>query len=134
MGLGFLALANDMAVEEARKYIEGKNGDLYFDYVKGRPLKIDLSDDIVNTRFYDRDQGQGLAAKVIADLRNNIIKSTGLEPKPQNEFEQFALDYKEGKFPNKDLDEAMQEQNIDSGIRIIGATVDNDYNISFTEY
>lgn len=35
----------------------GKN--LYFDYVKGRPLKVDLSEDEMDTFLYNRDHGRG---------------------------------------------------------------------------
>ena len=42
---------------------------LYFDYVKGRPLKIDLSGDEMDTHLYNRDQGDGAAEKIVASLR-----------------------------------------------------------------
>lgn len=43
---------------------------LYFDYVKGRPLKIDLSGDELETSLYNRDQGDGAAEKIVAALRS----------------------------------------------------------------
>jgi len=42
---------------------------LYFDYVRGRPIKCDLSGDTLDPRLYDRDQGAGAAARVVASLR-----------------------------------------------------------------
>jgi hypothetical protein len=42
---------------------------LKFDYVKGRPLKIDLSGDEMETWLYNRDQGDGAAEKIVAKLR-----------------------------------------------------------------
>lgn len=37
----------------------------YFDYLKGRVLKIDLSGDELNFRLYDRDNGQGAGARAV---------------------------------------------------------------------
>lgn len=42
---------------------------LTFDYVKGRPLKINLSGDEMDTWLYNRDQGDGAAEKIVAKLR-----------------------------------------------------------------
>jgi hypothetical protein len=42
---------------------------LYFDYVKGRPLKIDLSGDEMDTYLYNRDQGNDAAERIVAELR-----------------------------------------------------------------
>jgi hypothetical protein len=45
----------------------------YFDYLKGRVMKIDFSSDIeFNERLYDRDNGQGAAKAVIDSLRDKI--------------------------------------------------------------
>lgn len=41
----------------------------YFDYVKGRPLKIDLSKDTLRVGLYDRDQGEGQGRAIIDSLR-----------------------------------------------------------------
>jgi hypothetical protein len=65
-----------ITVEEAQKLIDedrehdGWSGrHLYFDYVKGRPIKCDLSKEVLDTRLYDRDNGQGAGAEVVARLR-----------------------------------------------------------------
>lgn len=42
---------------------------MYFDYVKGRPLKIDLSGDELETALYNRDQGDGAAERIVEGLR-----------------------------------------------------------------
>lgn len=42
---------------------------MYFDYVKGRPLKIDLSGDEMETWLYNRDQGENAAEQIVAKLR-----------------------------------------------------------------
>lgn len=49
--------------------IESSRRILYFDYVKGRPIKCDLSGDTLDTRLYDRDQGPGAGERVVAKLR-----------------------------------------------------------------
>ena len=33
----------------------------YFDYLRGRVMKVDLSGDTLSTRLYDRDNGAGAA-------------------------------------------------------------------------
>lgn len=40
----------------------------YFDYVKGRVMKVNLSGDTLDPRLYDRDNGPGAAQKVIETL------------------------------------------------------------------
>jgi hypothetical protein len=84
MGSGFLqAIPGDMTVEQARKEIEsgddssrmfGKNRcgnrELYFDYLRGRPLKSDISGDTFDPWGYDRDNGgKGAAARIVEALR-----------------------------------------------------------------
>jgi len=44
---------------------------LYFDYLYGRALKIDLSEDDLFTGLYNRDNGQGAAERIIEELRKN---------------------------------------------------------------
>ena len=64
LGLGFLhADSADMTKEEAGKLLD--EGQTYFDYLKGRVMKVDLSKDEFDPRLYDRDNGQGAAAKAI---------------------------------------------------------------------
>lgn len=46
-----------------------RGSSLYFDYVKGRPLKINLEGDELETSLYNRDQGDGAAERIIAELR-----------------------------------------------------------------
>lgn len=80
MGMGFLqAKPGDMTIEQAREQIgigdDGKrmfgahsSRDLYFDYVWGRPLKIDISGDTMRTDLYDRDNGQGACERIVKSL------------------------------------------------------------------
>lgn len=46
--------------------------DLYFDYVLGRVLKVDLSGDSFDPRLYDRDNGEGAALRTINALKQEI--------------------------------------------------------------
>ncbi len=85
VGMGHLqAVAGEMTTEHARKVIDGHGDDtermfpgvrggdrtLIFDYLFGRPLKLDLSKDSFNPWGFDRDNGgNGTAAKIIARLR-----------------------------------------------------------------
>jgi hypothetical protein len=67
LGLGMLHFDPEpMTVDEAREMI-GKY--LNFDYVKGRPLKVSLDGDELDTRLYDRDQGQGKGERIVNALR-----------------------------------------------------------------
>jgi hypothetical protein len=65
-GLGFLHFdPKPMTVEEARQILA--TGQTYFDYVKGRVMKVGLSGDWLDTQMYDRDNGPGAAEFAILD-------------------------------------------------------------------
>ena len=68
--LGAQTGAKSMSIGEAEALIENVRPHLYFDYVSGRLLKVDLSDDdSFDSRLYDRDYGDGAAERAIAPLR-----------------------------------------------------------------
>lgn len=72
-GMGFIHSrgAEGMTVAEAQKELEdAKDGGYYFDYLHGRVMKISLKGDHLDTWGYDRDNGQGAAARAIADLQS----------------------------------------------------------------
>lgn len=46
----------------------------YFDYVRGRVMKVDLSGDELNPALYDRDTGEGAAAVALEALRIGQIQ------------------------------------------------------------
>ncbi len=79
LGMGFLQdNGKPMTKEEAQEWIDkGRGHDmglvsrtaLSFDYVKGRPIKSNISGDEFDPWGYDRDQGEGAAEKAIASLR-----------------------------------------------------------------
>lgn len=80
-GMGFLHYdPTPMTTEDASTYLEvgddltqwfGSQGSkrLYFDYLKGRVMKVDISGDTLDTWGYDRDNGQGAAKRAIDAIR-----------------------------------------------------------------
>ena len=69
-GLGFFHSTPDaMRTEEAQAPLD--SGQSYFDYLKGRVMKIDLSGDDLKTWLYDRDNGQGAAAEALKEVIQN---------------------------------------------------------------
>ena len=68
LGLGRLHFTpEDMKVEEAAELLESQT---YFDYLKGRVMKVELRDENeFGESMYDRDNGAGAAQRVIDSLR-----------------------------------------------------------------
>ena len=64
--------AQTKAVEEARKILDA--GQTYFDYLKGRVMKIDLSRDEVDTQLYNRDNGPGAAERALERFMDEITR------------------------------------------------------------
>lgn len=68
MGIGMLQYdPTPMTTEIARKILEKTQS---FDYLKGRPLKINLEENIISVYGYNHDNAKGLAQKVISSCRN----------------------------------------------------------------
>ena len=67
-GMGFLDPkgAKAMTVEDARSIID--SGDLDFDYLHGRVMKIGLGGDKLDPWLYDRDNGEGAALGAVKHL------------------------------------------------------------------
>lgn len=67
-GMGFFNHrgAESMSEADAEKAIAASG--LYFDYLFGRVMKVDLEGDQLDPWLYDRDNGQGAAARALADL------------------------------------------------------------------
>jgi hypothetical protein len=66
-GLGLLHYKPEpMAAIEARELLKEQK---YFDYLKGRVMKVRIDGDELSTRLYDRDNGFGAAEAAIAPLR-----------------------------------------------------------------
>lgn len=71
-GLGFLNYGEgNMTVEEAQAILD--SGQTYFDYVKGRVMKVDLEGDSFDPWGYDRDNGAGAAKVVVDELRRDGV-------------------------------------------------------------
>lgn len=85
-GFGFLHdLPQDMSVEQAKEIIDARlevSVDLYFDYVQGRPIKVDLTKDTFESRLYDRDAGVDKAQYVIDSLREEQYTAEHSNPIP----------------------------------------------------
>lgn len=65
-GLGMLHYTpNKMSEQEAEELLKENT---YFDYLKGRVMKINLSGDNLDPRLYDRDNGNGAAWEAIKDI------------------------------------------------------------------
>lgn len=74
-GLGFLHFTpEDMTVAQAQDVLL-EHPRMYFDYVQGRVMKVDLSGDELDPRLYDRNNGEGAAQVVIERLRAAIEES-----------------------------------------------------------
>lgn len=77
VGMGIFAAAHgprELSVEMAQSIIDEKKrrgGNISFDYLFGRPLKVLLSTNReLDPRLYDRDNGgPGTAARLISELR-----------------------------------------------------------------
>lgn len=67
-GMGFLNAENfDMSKETAEEILNSSKN-RYFDYLKGRVLKVDLVGDSFAPFLYDRDNGSGAAERAIKHL------------------------------------------------------------------
>lgn len=74
IGMGKLHDIGPMSLEQAQSEIARRyTGDipLKFDYVCGRPVKVDISGDVMKyAELYDRDAGNGAAANVVSKVRS----------------------------------------------------------------
>lgn len=67
-GLGFLDAsgAAQMTTVEAETAIKEYGAN--FDYLKGRVMKVDISGDELRVGLYDRDNGEGAAARAVGGI------------------------------------------------------------------
>jgi len=67
LGMGMLHFTpGDMPIEEAQQMLD--EGQMYFDYVNGRVMKVDLSGDSFDPWLYDRDNGEGAALHALSKI------------------------------------------------------------------
>lgn len=73
-GLGFLAQGrnSEMTVDDAREVLRTAGNRPYFDYLRGRVMKVDLSGDSLEPRMYDRDNDEGAALRVVETIRARL--------------------------------------------------------------
>ncbi len=65
--------ALELVKEREAQAAENETAPYYvWDYVWGKPIKSDLSTVLVSPLGYDRDQGDGAMAEMIADLRKEL--------------------------------------------------------------
>jgi len=63
LGMGFLHYdATSMTEQEAENLLQATK---YFDYLKGRVMKLDFGKDEIEPRLYDRDNGPGAAQRAV---------------------------------------------------------------------
>jgi hypothetical protein len=81
-GMGILHDRGPLTVEQCRKVLAERQAGakdefsfaegLYFDYLTGRVMKVDLSnDDGFDPFLYDRDNGPGAAERAVSALRQH---------------------------------------------------------------
>ena len=71
-GMGLIHFTpEDMTAEEARKLLDDlkeQGHSAYFDYLKGRVMKVSLYEDDMRTDLYNRDNGEGAAERALEHL------------------------------------------------------------------
>lgn len=90
----------DMSKEEAQRHLDAAE-DGYFDYLKGRVMKVDLSGDHFDPRLYDRDNGPGAAEVALMDLLPKTVGGlfrTYIKIPQEIEAVQFTEKYKDRVF------------------------------------
>lgn len=65
LGLGHLHAKGEPMDEGTAAILIARAGSARFDYLWGRVMKVDLSGDSFDPRLYDRDNGEGAAARAV---------------------------------------------------------------------
>jgi len=66
LGMGFMHFKPENMTEAEATAILAENEMASFDYLKGRVMKVSLYEDSFDPRLYDRDNGEGAAARAVA--------------------------------------------------------------------
>ncbi len=73
LGIGIIHFdPTPMSLDDAQNMIDdlkNEGRDLFFDYIKGRVVKVDITGDEMRTWSYNRDIGEGVAERVVESLR-----------------------------------------------------------------
>lgn len=73
-GLGLLHFTPEgLAKEEAKDLL--RQDSKYFDYLKGRVMKVQLGTSILDAALYDRDNGEGAAERALAPLFEQLAET-----------------------------------------------------------
>ena len=72
-GISFLGYGGELTLDEAKEIVSG--GNLDFDYLNGKIMKVDISGDEFDERLYDRDNGDGAAQRAINTLREKGVET-----------------------------------------------------------
>jgi len=81
-GLGFLhAKPGGLTITEAEELLSGFRSEpgqptrgTYFDYLKGRVIKTDVSENPLDLRLYDRDMGPGAGQRAILKMMDTLTR------------------------------------------------------------
>jgi hypothetical protein len=80
-----------MSVEDARQ-LTSDGSNQYYDYLRGRVMKVDLSKDQLKTGLYDRDNGEGAAERALAPLLKAASEATKITQQTTDEqFKRLLL-------------------------------------------
>lgn len=76
-GMGFLQHDGDLMTEEQAQEILGDNTAPYFDYLKGRVMKVTINGKTLDPWLYDRDLGAGAAEHCVNECRKQLAVAAG---------------------------------------------------------
>ena len=87
-GMSFIGLPKDKftldhakeIIKDREEKIDNPNYRYYFDYLEGHVIKCNIGGDEFDERLYDRDCGEGAAAKAIEYVRNGNIEDIRVVP------------------------------------------------------
>ena len=71
-GLGFINPNGRHQMTKADAEVLLEEGDTFFDYLRGRVMKVDIGRDTLDPWGYDRDNGEGAAARALAPLQKTM--------------------------------------------------------------
>jgi hypothetical protein len=68
--MGLIPYPKNLTTFEAQEILDNMEEEIYFDYLNGKVMKVDLtSDEGFDPWGYDRDNGEGSAERIIQELR-----------------------------------------------------------------
>ncbi len=71
LGMGFIQEAQGVLDEDGiKRWVDAAGPGLRFDYVQGRVVKVCLAENSFGPSGYDRDNGEGAAARAVDSIRS----------------------------------------------------------------